>query len=358
MFEATASEAPQGVTPLYSKTTLSGLIWPDGSGSIGRVAARDVSEDSLKLDPYSTQEIIDHIGSNDPLGALKIDAVERAAPLLDIPCYFEETPPRARKGLGGITRKGRKSVVNGGLIIESYFERSRLSFVTLTVPPLPESSRDNLNQGWGETCHRFKTGLGDRLRPYGLDGVWVYCSEVQEKRFLDTNEVYLHLHLVFPNKLRGSKSWLLSIPDLRELWIAAMRPAAPEVDQCPWVQVKAEPVKKSVKGYLGKYLSKGAQLTQEVIDAGLADHLPKHWWGSSQRVKDRVSQHSVEPGQDLADLLWEMCSHGPGEEVTWCHPVMVETYQGEPLHVGWSFQLSPDFARELQTLYAQLPPRW
>lgn len=108
MFEATASEGPQGVTPLYSKTTLSGLIWPDGSGSIGRVAARDVSEDSLKLDPYSTQEIIDHIGSNDPLGALKIDAVERASSLLDIPIYFEETPPPCPQGPRGDNPKRPK----------------------------------------------------------------------------------------------------------------------------------------------------------------------------------------------------------------------------------------------------------
>jgi len=358
MNEATALAGTLEVSPRYTNATISGLIWPDGSGSLGRVPPGDLAEKSIKLDPQTDQEIIDLIARGDPLGAIKIEALARAASLLDIPCYFEETPPRNRKGLGGITRKGRKSVVNGGLVIESYYERSRLSFVTLTVPPLPEGSRDNLNQNWGEVCHRFNTALGDRLRRFNLNNIWVYCSEVQEKRFKETGDVYLHLHIVFPNKARGGKDWIVKIPALRSMWLAAMRPLAPEVDDCPWVQVKAEPVKKSVKGYLGKYLSKGAQLTQEVIDAGLADQLPKHWWGSSQRVKARVAQHSVDVGQDLADLLWALCSYGPGQEVTWCQPVMVETYHGEPLHVGWSFKLSDEFARELQTLYAELPPRW
>jgi len=353
-----ASAVPPRVSPLNTKPTLTGLIWPDGSGSLGRVPSKVLAEKRAKLDPETIEEIVDHIGSNDPMGAVKVEAMARATPLLDRPDYFQETPPRVRKGLGGITRKGCKAVVNGGLILESYFERSQLSFATLTVPPLPAGSRDNLNQGWGEVCNRFNTGLGDRLRPHGLNGVWVYCTEIQEERFRDTGDVYLHLHIVFPNKLRGSKAWLLSIPDLRALWLAALRPLAPEVDQCPWVQVRAEPVKKSVKGYLGKYLSKGSDLTREVIEAGLADHLPLHWWGSSRRVKARVKNHSVEMSEGLADLLWEMCLEGPSKEVLWCFPVMIEAPDGGGLHVGWAFQLAPDFTRELQTLYAKLPPRW
>jgi hypothetical protein len=317
-----------------------------------------LAEKQARLDPQTIEEIIDRIDSGDPMGAVKVEAMARATPLLDLPPYFEETSERTRKGLGGITRKGRESVVSGGLILESYFERSRLSFVTLTVPPLPEHSREAINKGWGAVCHRFQVSLADRLKPQGLGGIWVYCTEIQEGRFRDTGEVYLHLHLVFPNKLRGSKAWLLSIPDLRELWLAAMRPAAPEVDECPWVQVRAEPVRKSVKGYLGKYLSKGSELTREVIEAGLADHLPLHWWGSSRRVKARVRDHSVEMPEALADLLWQMCTDGPGDDVSWCFPVIIEAPDGDGLHVGWSFQLSEDFARELQTLYAKSPPRW
>lgn len=358
MNAALAAVAPSNVSARYSNPTLSGRVLPTGRFTVGFVPSRDYAEDHIYLTGDDRADCKEYLAQGDPLGALKIDAVARAAPSLDNGPYFQQTLARAPKGREGITRNGRDGVQCGGMMLETYHDRSQLSFTTLTVPPLPEGSNGKLNKNWGSTCNRFLTALNRALKPHGYEGRYVYVSEIQEGRWKDTGDVYLHLHLVFVNRRRGSKAWLLSIPKLRAMWLAAMAPDAPEVMDCPWVQVKAVEVKKSVRNYLAKYLSKGAAITREVIDAGKADHLPGHWWGSSHKVKERVRQHTAELPPEACQLLWTMALEGPGEEIKWAYPSMVQISDNEVRHVGWSGDLSEDFAKELLSLFAELPPNW
>jgi len=337
---------------------MTGRVLPTGKCTIGFDPGHDTAEEHIYLTGQDRADVKEYLALGDPLGALKIETVARAAPYLDNTPYFEQTASRAPKGREGITRKGRDSVKSGGLILESYHDRSQLSFLTVTVPPLSGESNENLNRQWGKVCHRFLVSLNRALKPHGYDGRFVYVSEVQEKRWKATGDVYLHLHIVFVNRHRGSKVWILDIPALRSMWLSAMAPDAPEVMECPWVQVKAEEVKKSVRNYLAKYLSKGSQLTKEVIDADKAEELPGHWWGQGRRVKRRVDQHTAKLPAEACDLLWAMALEGAGEEVTWCYPIMVTMADGEEKHVGWSIQLSDDFAKEMLSLYAELPPKW
>jgi len=358
MHAALAATVPLKASARFSNPTLSGQILPTGKFSLGLVPSAFVPDRHDYLDSDSRIAMGVALGFDCPQEAIEIEARARAAPLLDNSPYFEETPTRAAKGRKGISPKGRDSVVCGGLILESYYDRSQLSFLTLTVPPLSEGSLESVNTRWGEVCHRFLVALSDKLRPHGLEGKWVYVSEIQEQRWKENGQVYLHLHLVFVNKKRGRKNWILDIPTLRSMWVNALLPLAPDVADCPWVQVKAEQVRKSVRNYLSKYLSKGAAITKEVIDAGQADHLPGHWWGSSHKVKQRVKEHTAPINEALGDLLWELCLHGPGPEIARCHPIIITLANGEERHVGWSGYLSPEFAKDMLSLFADRPPRW
>jgi hypothetical protein len=254
-----------------------------------------------------------------------------------------------------MTGAARKKVKASGLLLEEEFTKDCLSFATLTIPRLKKDELSLINQAWAEILNRFMQGVRRRLRRFDLDREYVYCTEVQEKRLEKYGEIALHLHLVFPGRRSRREGWAISTGELRDLWVEAIAPVVPSIRDEETVIVDLQRVKKSVANYLGKYLSKGASVTKQVLEAGRGDELPSEWWGSGSLTKKRLKARTIRVGQDLADLIWEMCMHGHSAEIPWCVPVMVDLGDGEPMHVGWSFRLSPEFLAELEATYARLP---
>jgi len=60
---------------------------------------------------------------------------------------------------------------------------------------------------------------------------------------------------------------------------------------------KLLPIKKDVSKYLSKYISKGGELVNKIIESGRQEELPRQWWTASTPMRKalRDSMRSVSP---------------------------------------------------------------
>jgi hypothetical protein len=144
--------------------------------------------------------------------------------------------------------------------------------------------------------------------------------------------------------------WAVSVTEFRDAWSRAIEATIGRpLTTAPIVDVQR--VKKSCVAYLGKYLSKGGEIVDAVIERGDADQLPSHWWGSTADLKKEVVLQTIRGGKELSDWMWELCWQNSPQYFRYCFPVMVERGDGETLHLGFTFELQPQFYEELRAAY-------
>ena len=141
-------------------------------------------------------------------------------------------------------------------------------------------------------------------------------------------------------------------------WRRAIAKHAPEVRGIPWVQIKTVAVKKSVRHYLAKYLSKGSQITKEVIEAGKSEQLPGHWWSQGRRIKRLVDKLTANLPLAACDELWELARNPVPGKVVSVREVTVIMSDGLERIVGYALKLTDHYRDRLLTLYATHPPPW
>jgi len=226
-----------------------------------------------------------------------------------------ETRLLAVRGRNGITKYGRSLVENGVLLLERAYGHDVLSFLTFT---LPGSGFQTLAVAaeWSRVVHRLKTSLRRELSAAGLPDLIVGCTEVQEKRFLESGGMPLHLHVVVVGRRSLRSPWGISADRYRELWLAAVASVDDSLNMSVMgAAVDCQRVRKSAAAYLGKYLSKGVGVIRviEETNPDLLDFLPRAWFLITNELRHLVLRHvayGVEHGGAIAEMLesrrWEL----------------------------------------------------
>jgi len=195
--------------------------------------------------------------------------------------------PQDRAGFGGLPRStefgrlGRRSIKNAVGAMEASHGR-RVVFLTLTVP--------GRRQGVPEALARWTGKIVELISHWVLshDKQAAYCY-VWERHKDGT----LHLHAaVASQKLLALRAMERDFKTyVHKLWLTVSRLAGVDMfargDGGSWrgcVQVlrsRIEPIRKSVKRYMSKYLTKGAGEGQGFY--------PSRWWGMSKRLRALVA---------------------------------------------------------------------
>ena len=201
-------------------------------------------------------------------------------------------PPRY--GLKGLPATGRKQVWRALALLED--ERRVLSFWTVSLPTDALIALARLD-AWPLFQDRVRKELGRRLRIAGLPVRLVGVAELQPKRSLAAGFPCPHLHLVFQGRRSPSSHWALSPADLDEVIRAALATAgvhapdgtAPE----DWLATagNVQQVKKSVRAYLSKYMTKGSGDTARWVGTEAEALLPRQWWFWSRPLRAWVIEH-------------------------------------------------------------------
>lgn len=213
-----------------------------------------------------------------------------------------------RHGLKGITVSGRHSVEDGAFLLDKKFGKQCLSFLTLTIP-FGGVLHAAAVQSWSVIMNRFLDRLGEKLEAAGLPRLYVYVNEIQVKRKAATGDAALHAHILIPGRRSRYDSWLFSPSQVMMLWFFSVIDG---LIQCgfehllgfnplEWIpepiidlfkaSTRIESIRKSVAGYMGKYLSKTVSKNIPGLDQVREEDFPKSWWGRSRQMK-RLTESS------------------------------------------------------------------
>lgn len=254
----------------------------------------------------------------------------------------EPSKDRPQRGLKGITRLGARTVRNAAFLLQQKYGVDCLSFCTFTLPWVSESAEYAVGREWAEIIRRFNQAVGRLLNAAGLPTSYVGCTEIQEKRYESKGGLPLHMHLVFPGRLRG-KTWAISADQWRALWRNAVVSRVPEYESASWAAaVDCQRVKKDAAGYLGKYMSKGVGTLSRLVedDPGLAEFLPRSWWTCSLNLRRAIGRR-IAGGNDTAAKLSRDIRAGDSR-VHYSREIQIEIERGVKFTVAIIGVLSPE----------------
>lgn len=203
------------------------------------------------------------------------------------PNFDKPKTKRAVFGLKGISGKGKRRVRNACFLMTREAGRHRLTFSTVTLPPMALGNLERAHRNWHKLIDFYRREVSRVLKRNGLTGEIVGVSEIQEKRYEKSGIPVLHAHFVFIGAGRNG-GWVLSPRRHDRIWRRALATVLglPRIDCSAACQLKS--VKESAEGYLGKYMSKGAKVCAVVIADGFGDWLPRQWWNCSRELVRRM----------------------------------------------------------------------
>jgi hypothetical protein len=200
----------------------------------------------------------------------------------------------SREGLKGLPAAGRKQVWRALALLEEM--RPLLSFWTVSLPTAALSA---LAQGdtWPQFQDRLRKELGRKLQAAGLPALLVGVVELQPKRSRAAGMACPHLHLVFQGRKSRGSHWALSPADLDGVIRAALAtagvPVPDGIDGEAFLQSagNVQQVRKSVRAYLSKYMTKGGNDVAPFIGSESEALLPRRWWFWSRPLRSWVLEH-------------------------------------------------------------------
>lgn len=248
----------------------------------------------------------------------------------------KETAKRGKYGRRGITGYGKKMLKSGCLLMEEDSRRFRLTFATITLPPLPDEVRRSVSEDWGRLTNRLMQWLSRRLERQGLPKLIAAATEVQPGRLKETAEAYLHLHLVWPNHRKRSKGWAVNPNDVRT-WLISYLSKHHGVSDIEYINIDTQQVRESASGYIAKYISKGSEEVDGIIADLGESALPGQWWAMTKDLKNwvwSVLQSGVAVGERLAQWLNWAFDYDDFSFFRYIHHVEVPI-NGALVTIGW-----------------------
>ena len=242
---------------------------------------------------------------------------------------------KSRRGLGGLTSRGKNLVREAATALESSYGKDRLTFWTLTLPSMSHEDYQNVCTNWARICENLKKKLIYHLSLAGNPPAVVGVTEMQEERWERDRVPAWHLHLVFVGK-RSTGGWVLTPKKADKLWCDAVSEYTSVRYQFRSAS-QLKRVKKSVAGYLSKYLSKGSS-TIASVEAEWPGCTPASWYICTRCLRRWVDRYT-QKGDAIARWLLHVISHyAPELKGLWAY--RTKTREGYELAVCWMGRLA------------------
>lgn len=206
-----------------------------------------------------------------------------------------------RHGFQGLTAPGRHCVSSALSLLEE--RRDLLSFWTVTLPDdaLRHLARvDGLPRFTDRLLERLRRTLERRL---GV-ALYVGVAELQPKRTRAVGYPCPHLHVVFQGRAHRRASWLISPGELDGFIAAALKQTGFDVNGPLISAGNVQRVKRSVRAYLSKYMTKGSS-DARLWEGGLWQNLiPRQWWCWSQACRQLVESCTTDLPTGFLAWVW------------------------------------------------------
>lgn len=338
---------------MIEKPLWTARIWEDGSFSLGYVPY-SVAECEAEEPPSGYTDFQEDLIAG---GIVGFGLIGQLARMGENPEVYRRTQmvlpfgssmaakshsQRSKRGQVGISTHGKKLVRNAALRLEREVGKDLLTFLTLTIPGLQQQGALNICQNWASIVRVFQQRLKRALISAGLPGEMVGVTEVQEKRFKETNVPALHLHLLFQGR-DYYKTWALRPVEIREMWKDAIRPYLPLSDgEFYWQAMEnVQRVKHSAAGYLGKYMSKGVSVVNAIHEVVPDIVLPTCWYICSRSLRCKVRKNiTYFTSKAFPSFETMVCSNCISEDILWIRPVDLDIGNNKVHRVGYIGRMS------------------
>jgi hypothetical protein len=284
---------------------VSGFLLPDGRVSVG-VVPRRAADLNDTYDPRS-KGVVYRRQRWDYQDGLVADYVSEPLGLSSVPIHHNrsESERKAREiqyGIKGISQAGKQAICQAGYLLEKYYTTRRLGFYTLTCPYKDDVDVWYFNLSFAEIMRRYFQEMKREYARFGLKWRYVAAYEFQPKRFEREGVAALHVHYVAPCYLPHSTTFVVSANTIRRIW-ARVCTQVVGVEACTNASVDAQIVRKSVSGYLSKYLSKGGDMLSRIAEIS-PEIIPRRWWGMSAQMRADISANTVKLPEAVALHLY------------------------------------------------------
>jgi hypothetical protein len=280
--------------------------------------------------------------------------------LLAVPNSHTSSPvgisePRTRKGLQGIGSNARRCIRSAVKLMEKLYGVGRLAFATFTLPVLFEIDLLTISKGFSSVMKTVKTTLQRHLKARGMPEEMIMVAEVQKGRYEKYGQVCLHIHAVFVNSEGAGCVWAIQRDEMTSIWETVLsnklnRPvSAPNA--CQLVQCR-----KSVANELGKYLSKGGSIIEDIKRAGKADFLPQSWYSITKGLRELVKATTEKHQNECVNLFVDNLQLFNVNNLTDIKPIYRQIPDDSrfgkfiTICVGYSGHIKDDFASKFRQL--------
>lgn len=199
-------------------------------------------------------------------------------------------PCVSRKKCLKMTGSMARNIRNASYLLEQWFGKDQLSFLTLTVPGVSPDALGSICYHWDSIVHRFFMWLRQALNSKGIEPLFVYCTEIQTARLKLRHEFAPHIHILFRGRCGKKKPWAISPTQARRAWVRCLKSCISESFDTRAIE-NIQRIKKSASGYLSKYMSKGYCTLPETLDSDAPiTSLRTHWGGMSRKLSQAISK--------------------------------------------------------------------
>jgi hypothetical protein len=206
-----------------------------------------------------------------------------------------------RNGFKGLSGTGRKNVDGSLRLLQE--RRSLLSFWTVTLPSEVLRAIAGLDC-WGRFVDRLLQLLRRHLeRALGV-AIYVGVAELQEKRTVREGMPCPHLHLVFQGRSHSKAPWTVSRESLDAMIATAVRYVGIEYAGSYASAGNVQQIRKSVRAYLGKYMTKGSSDARPWKGTPWEGLIPRQWWTWSDACRAMVLRCTLDLPTGLLAWAW------------------------------------------------------
>ena len=258
------------------------------------------------------------------------------------------SPKRSKRGSKGINARQRDILCWGATTLERIYSKKNLSFLTLTLPPLSPDDLKSVRDNWADITNRVILRIKEKLNEKEITTAIVGCTELQMDRFEDTGMVYPHLHLVMRGRTDHHSDWGIKPHQFRRIWRGCVSKFLSSRAHDWRASENVQAVRKSVSGYLAKYVSKCASKCHPTV---LSTWHPRDWIVLGRKLRalyESMSYVGYELGITLYDIIR---SWRPG--LGYVNGIFIPSPGGGERRIGYCGWLKGE---ERYPTYAELHP--
>lgn len=261
---------------------------------------------------------------------------------------------QSRRGLKGMPHSATRKVRGMLALMEDF--REKLTFGTCSLPD--EALHACAGTGkWAMFQRRYIDLITQHLKSYGDEALVVAVVEIGDLRARRTGRPLPHIHFVCSGrgKRKPNGRWLFDRQDHDQIIAKAAQYSGIGLLDCR-AAGNIQPVRKSVKNYVSKYLTKQAPVKDVDLSDGYEDLIPHQWWNRSEAACALLDGHLFKLPQAFAAFVVQRQAELEALRLGRGGPVQIgirKTITGElPIEI-YRFQFfSPEALHQALELYA------